>query len=95
MIGLVLRHEPGAAGSEIYRVWNGEERVGTILQETVGLTTFWQWSISGIEESGLTTVQKYGREDSRDEAAKAFRAAFERIMELPHHRPGEYPHKTW
>lgn len=88
---LALRREPGAAGSEIYRVWSGEERVGTILRETVGLTTFWQWSVTGISETGPATVAKSGREATREEAMSAFRTAFERVLAVPHHRPGDYP----
>lgn len=38
---LVLRHQPGAVGRLIFRVWHGEERVGTILSETLGSRTFW------------------------------------------------------
>ncbi|WP_336801791.1 hypothetical protein [Kaistia sp. MMO-174] len=93
MSSLILRHEPGAAGSEIYRVWSGDERVGTIRREDVHAATYWPWHITGLIETGERTIGPSGRASSREEAMEQFRSAFVRLLAVPHHRPGDYPYR--
>lgn len=95
MSSLVLRHEPGAVGAVIYRVWNDDECIGTVRSETVHGLTRWPWHLTGLIQTGERTIGTSGSGETREEAMAQFRAAFVRLIAVPHHRPGEYPFRKW
>jgi hypothetical protein len=85
---LILRQE----SEDIYRVWYGDKRVGTIMHYTSGPDPFWEWSISAVH-SALGGPAR-GVAAKKTLAMKAFRETFDTILDGPHSWMPEPPKWT-
>lgn len=86
---LILRQESDC----IYRVWTGEKRIGTLLEERHGKAHYWTWSIAGVHSDPPGAVTSFGRSDTQQEAMAALRGTFDAILAGPHHwtpKPAEW-----